>query len=118
RPAGGGRAAGEALLSARPSRAAEARERLPMRGRHNVMMALAAAGLGLAAGAGLEHIVAGLQAAGPVPGRQVPHRLRGGAVLVDDSYNANPGSVAAAIEALAANGGPAWLVLGDMARSE
>ena len=46
--------------------------------------------------------------------RQVPHALRGGAVLVDDSYNANPGSVAAAIAALAETGTEAWLVLGDM----
>ena len=113
--ASGLRTEGEAMHFRLHSPAGEARVRLPMSGRHNVMNALAAAGLGLAAGAGLEHIVAGLEAAGPVPGRQVPHRLRGGAVLVDDSYNANPGSVAAAIEALAANGGPAWLVLGDMA---
>ena len=37
-----------------------------------------------------------------------------GAVLVDDSYNANPGSVAAAIDTLASGAGQAWLVLGDM----
>jgi UDP-N-acetylmuramoyl-tripeptide--D-alanyl-D-alanine ligase len=49
-----------------------------------------------------------------VPGRQIPHVLRNGAVLVDDSYNANPGSVAAAIAALVQSGGDAWLVLGDM----
>jgi UDP-N-acetylmuramoyl-tripeptide--D-alanyl-D-alanine ligase len=45
----------------------------------------------------------------------VPNRLRSGAVLIDDSYNANPGSVAAAIAALAQAGGEAWLVLGNMA---
>ena len=50
----------------------------------------------------------------PVPGRQVAHVLPGGALLIDDSYNANPGSVAAAIDALAASGDEAWLVLGDM----
>src|SRR5262249_49165433 len=50
-----------------------------------------------------------------VPGRQVAHTLASGAVLIDDSYNANPGSVEAAITALAAGGGEAWLVLGDMA---
>jgi UDP-N-acetylmuramoyl-tripeptide--D-alanyl-D-alanine ligase len=59
-------------------------------------------------------IVDGLQAARPVGGRQVAHRLHGGAMLVDDSYNANPGSVAAAIDTLAASGEEAWLVLGDM----
>lgn len=87
---------------------------LPLAGRHSVMNALAAAALALGAGATLADVVAGLEQAAPVPGRQVPHRLAGGAVLVDDSYNANPGSVAAAIAALADGGGEAWLVLGDM----
>ncbi len=87
---------------------------LPLPGRHSVMNALAAAALSLAAGASLDDVVAGLQHAQPVPGRQIPHTLRGGVVLVDDSYNANPGSVAAAIAALAQAGEEAWLVLGDM----
>ena len=87
---------------------------LPLPGRHSVMNALAAAALALAAGASLDDVVAGLEQAQPVPGRQIPHTLRGGAVLVDDSYNANPGSVAAAIAALAQSGGEAWLVMGDM----
>ena len=65
-------------------------------------------------GAGLPEIVAGLQAARAVAGRLVAHRLPGGATLVDDSYNANPGSLHAAIETLASAGTPAWLVLGDM----
>ncbi|MEQ8797721.1 MAG: cyanophycin synthetase, partial [Salinisphaeraceae bacterium] len=39
----------------------------------------------------------------------------GGATLIDDSYNANPDSLAAAIEVLTAGTGQAWLVLGDMA---
>ena len=47
-------------------------------------------------------------------GRQIAHVLANGAVLIDDSYNANPGSVAAAIATLAQHGN-AWLVLGDMA---
>ena len=88
---------------------------LPLPGRHNVMNALAAAALALGAGAPFTAIVEGLRHAEPVKGRQVPHRLRNGAVLVDDSYNANPGSVAAAIAALAQAGGEAWLVLGNMA---
>jgi UDP-N-acetylmuramoyl-tripeptide--D-alanyl-D-alanine ligase len=87
---------------------------LPLPGRHNVMNALAATGLALGAGAGFADVLAGLHDAQPVPGRQVAHRLRNGAVLIDDSYNANPGSVAAAIAALLAAGGDAWLVLGDM----
>jgi len=87
---------------------------LPLPGRHNVMNALAAAALALGAGAPFDAIVAGLANAEPVKGRQIPHRLANGAVLVDDSYNANPGSVAAAIATLAQSGDDAWLVLGDM----
>jgi len=88
---------------------------LPLPGRHNVMNALAATALALGAGAPLGAIIEGLRGAEPVKGRQVPNRLRSGAVLIDDSYNANPGSVAAAIAALAQAGGEAWLVLGNMA---
>ncbi|MFC4729335.1 UDP-N-acetylmuramoyl-tripeptide--D-alanyl-D-alanine ligase [Coralloluteibacterium thermophilus] len=87
---------------------------LPLPGRHNVRNALAAAACALAAGAGLDHVAAGLAGAAPVPGRQVAHALSGGAVLVDDSYNANPASLVAAIDTLADQGGEAWLVLGDM----
>ena len=92
---------------------------LPLPGRHNVLNALAATGLGLAAGAPFSAIIEGLHHAEPVKGRQVAHALANGAVLIDDSYNANPGSVAAAIAALAdaqkRGAGMAWLVLGDMA---
>jgi UDP-N-acetylmuramoyl-tripeptide--D-alanyl-D-alanine ligase len=83
-------------------------------GRHNVRNALAAASLALGLGASLEAIRDGLAAARPVAGRLVRHALRGGASLVDDSYNANPGSLNAAIELLASGGRPGWLVLGDM----
>jgi len=88
---------------------------LPLPGRHNVMNALAAASLALAAGADFKAVVDGLQNAVPVKGRQIAQRLNSGAVLIDDSYNANPGSVAAAIAALAQHKGETWLVLGDMA---
>ena len=88
---------------------------LPLPGRHNVMNALAAAALALAAGASLRAIRDGLERAAPVPGRQVMHLLGNGAQLIDDSYNANPGSVEAAIATLAAIDGEGWLVLGDMA---
>ncbi|MBP6596164.1 MAG: UDP-N-acetylmuramoyl-tripeptide--D-alanyl-D-alanine ligase [Arenimonas sp.] len=94
--------------------AGDADVELALPGRHSVMNALAAATLALAAGASLDNVLAGLADAQPVPGRQVPHTLRSGAVLVDDSYNANPGSVSAAIAALMQAGGEAWLVLGDM----
>src|SRR5690606_27643904 len=92
----------------------EADAMVPMPGRHNVANALAAAALALACGVGLDNIVAGLREAGQVAGRLVRHRLPGGVVLVDDSYNANPGSLNAAIDTLAAAPGEAWLVLGDM----
>ena len=87
---------------------------LPLTGRHNVGNALAAAALALACGAGLDDIVAGLRDAEPVSGRLVRHRLANGAVLIDDSYNANPGSLDAAIDTLASMSGESWLVLGDM----
>ena len=87
---------------------------LALPGRHNVRNALAAAAIGLACGVALEDIAAGLAEARPVPGRQVAHALAAGIELVDDSYNANPGSLEAAIQALAATGDEAWLVLGDM----
>jgi UDP-N-acetylmuramoyl-tripeptide--D-alanyl-D-alanine ligase len=87
---------------------------LPLPGRHNVMNALAASALALGAGAPFDAILAGLANAEPVKGRQIAHRLANGAVLVDDSYNANPGSVAAAIATLAQSGSDAWLVLGNM----
>ena len=88
---------------------------LPLPGAHNVMNALAASTLSLAAGAGFDAIVHGLESAEPVKGRQISHALANGAVIIDDSYNANPGSVLAAIATLAQSGGDAWLVLGDMA---
>jgi UDP-N-acetylmuramoyl-tripeptide--D-alanyl-D-alanine ligase len=91
---------------------------LALRGRHNVRNALAAASLALALGVSLDAIAQGLNAARPVAGRLVAHELDNGAVLIDDSYNANPGSLAAAIdtlaESLAAPAGEGWLVLGDM----
>ena len=88
---------------------------LPLPGRHGVMNALAAAALALAAGAPFSAIVEGLRNAEPVKGRQIAHVLGNGAVLIDDSYNANPGSVSAAIATLAPHGASAWLVLGNMA---
>ena len=87
---------------------------LAMPGRHNVRNALAAAGMACAVGATLQQVRDGLEAMQPVAGRQVTHRLGSGALLIDDSYNANPGSLDAAIESLAASGDDSWLVLGDM----
>jgi len=88
--------------------------RLPLPGIHNVRNALAAAALSASAGAPLEAIVEGLSLAPAVAGRLVRIALASGAQLIDDSYNANPGSTAAAIDLLALSGGERWLVLGDM----
>ncbi len=88
---------------------------LPLPGRHNVMNALAASALALAAGAPLSAIVDGLHNAQAVKGRQQQHIHASGAIVIDDSYNANPASVSAAITTLASAEEEAWLVLGDMA---
>jgi UDP-N-acetylmuramoyl-tripeptide--D-alanyl-D-alanine ligase len=88
---------------------------LQMGGRHNVSNALAASAAAGAAGATLQHIVAGLAAVRAVPGRLQFKKTSGGAWLIDDSYNANPSSVRAGIEVLASLEGRRWLVLGDMA---
>jgi len=87
---------------------------LPLSGRHNVMNALAAAACAWALDVPVATIERGLQAVAPVKGRLQRHAMPGGWTLIDDSYNANPGSTEAAIDALAAEPGEAWLVLGDM----
>lgn len=88
--------------------------RLPLPGIHNARNALAATALALAAGASLTHIQAGLESSTAVAGRLVQHMLPNGAILIDDSYNANPGSMRAAVDTLASQHGPRWLVVGDM----
>jgi UDP-N-acetylmuramoyl-tripeptide--D-alanyl-D-alanine ligase len=87
---------------------------LALAGRHNVQNALGAAAAALAAGASLDHVVAGLAGVRAVGGRLQFRLARSGAWLIDDSYNANPSSVRAAIDVLAELGGRRWLVLGDM----
>jgi len=84
-------------------------------GRHNLRNALAAAACAAAAGAPLAAIAAGLGAFAPVGGRMRPERLSDGFQLIDDTYNANPDSVRAAIDVLAGLDGRRVLVLGDMA---
>ncbi|MGK2915234.1 MAG: UDP-N-acetylmuramoyl-tripeptide--D-alanyl-D-alanine ligase, partial [Porticoccaceae bacterium] len=88
---------------------------LRVAGRHNLGNALAAAACAAAAGAGLGHIAAGLAAVTPAAGRMEFKHGRGGSRIIDDSYNANPGSVKAAIDSLAGFAGRRLLVLGDMA---
>jgi UDP-N-acetylmuramoyl-tripeptide--D-alanyl-D-alanine ligase len=90
---------------------------LRMAGRHNAKNALAAATCALAAGAPLDAIRRGLEGFEPVKGRSQLKRiaLHGAEVaLVDDSYNANPDSVRAAIDVLVSMRAPRALLLGDM----
>ena len=87
---------------------------LPLAGRHNVANALAAASIALALDVPLATIKQGLDAAPVVGGRLVRHAMAGGWTLIDDSYNANPASTAAAIATLVQEPAEAWLVLGDM----
>jgi UDP-N-acetylmuramoyl-tripeptide--D-alanyl-D-alanine ligase len=90
---------------------------LHVAGLHNVKNAAAAAACALAAGCPLSAIAQGLESFQAVKGRSQWKALqrRGTAVsLIDDSYNANPDSVRAAIDVLAALPAPRWLVLGDM----
>jgi len=83
-------------------------------GLHNVRNALAAIAATYAAGIGTAAIAAGLNAFAPVQGRLQKKLGKSGAVVIDDTYNANPDSARAAIEVLATAGAPRILVLGDM----
>jgi UDP-N-acetylmuramoyl-tripeptide--D-alanyl-D-alanine ligase len=87
---------------------------LHLAGRHNVINALASAAAAHATGASLDDIVAGLGSVSPVSGRLQLKSSRQGAWVIDDSYNANPSSVQAALEVLKDLEGPRWMVLGDM----
>ena len=89
--------------------------RLPLLGRHNVRNALAATASALAAGAAPADVPAGLARLTPPSGRLEVKRGVSGARVIDDSYNANPASVAAALEVLSEFPGERVLVLGDMA---
>jgi UDP-N-acetylmuramoyl-tripeptide--D-alanyl-D-alanine ligase len=89
--------------------------RLHFAGRHNVTNALAAAGVGVALGLSLDRIAQGLEAARPAKGRCVWRRA-GALRILDDTYNANPVSVLAALDTLetSAGGMRRVVVLGDM----
>jgi len=95
-----------------PAGDAEATIAIP--GLHNVRNALAAAACGFAAGIPTAAIAKGLAAFRPYTGRHQVKVLQSGATLIDDSYNANPDSVRAAIDVLAGLPGPTLLILGDM----
>ncbi|MER3546690.1 MAG: UDP-N-acetylmuramoyl-tripeptide--D-alanyl-D-alanine ligase [Rhodanobacteraceae bacterium] len=91
------------------------RVHLPLPGRHNIANAMAASALAFAFEVPLATIVEGLENVGAVGGRLQLRKAAGGWHVIDDSYNANPGSTAAAIATLALQPGERWLVLGDMA---
>ncbi len=87
---------------------------LALLGEHNVMNALAAIAAALAVGLPMTAIKAGLEEMQPVPGRlQLKPGLKG-CRIIDDTYNANPASLTAAIQVLAGFAGKRILVLGDM----
>jgi UDP-N-acetylmuramoyl-tripeptide--D-alanyl-D-alanine ligase len=88
---------------------------LPLPGRHNIANALAASAIALALDVPLDTIVEGLEQASAVEGRLKRIAMPAGWTLIDDSYNANPSSMHAAIDTLALAEGERWLVLGDMA---
>ncbi|HZV66313.1 MAG TPA: UDP-N-acetylmuramoyl-tripeptide--D-alanyl-D-alanine ligase [Telluria sp.] len=88
--------------------------RLAAAGLHNVRNALAAIACALAAGIDSGAVVRGLEAFTPVSGRLQRKTAACGATVIDDSYNANPDSVRAAIDVLAQAPEPRILVLGDM----
>ncbi|MGF6699600.1 UDP-N-acetylmuramoyl-tripeptide--D-alanyl-D-alanine ligase [Paraburkholderia sp. MM5496-R1] len=91
---------------------------LQVLGNHNAHNALAAASAALAAGVSLDAIQRGLESFGAVKGRlQVKQAVLGtlaGATVIDDTYNANPDSMRAAIDVLASRESPRVLVMGDM----
>jgi UDP-N-acetylmuramoyl-tripeptide--D-alanyl-D-alanine ligase len=88
--------------------------KLAAAGEHNVRNALAAVACAFAAGIDQDAIVRGLEAFAPVGGRLQRKQALCGATVIDDSYNANPDSVRAAIDVLAQAAAPRILVLGDM----
>ncbi len=87
---------------------------LALSGRHQVINALAAAAISIALRVNLNNIKSGLESVMPVSGRMQPHDC-GRLLLVDDSYNANPSSVKAAMEWLTDRDGIKVIVLGDLA---
>lgn len=116
-----GQPAGEIEVTFSP--AAQARLSLPaavvrlsmrLLGDHQAPLLLAALAVGLFYGQPLDAILAGLAACQPLPGRLRPLPGLAGAVLLDDSANANPASMQAALTTLAAAGRPAWAILGDI----
>jgi len=95
--------------------AGEMRVTLPLEGRHNAANALAATAAALAAGASIADVKTGLESMQVVPGRLQRKAGIHGAQIIDDTYNANPASLNAALAVLAQCHGERYLALGDMA---
>lgn len=87
---------------------------LQVQGEHNVRNALAATAATWAMGIALPKIAEGLSQFGGVAGRLQPKKGAKGATLIDDTYNANPASMRAAVQVLAAKAGKRIFVVGDM----
>ncbi|MBL38764.1 MAG: UDP-N-acetylmuramoyl-tripeptide--D-alanyl-D-alanine ligase [Xanthomonadales bacterium] len=88
---------------------------LALPGEHNRLNALAATAAALALGIEIDDIASGLAAVDSLPGRLSEREMSGGWRLIDDSYNANPASLYAGLQVLAARQGRRWLALGEMA---
>jgi UDP-N-acetylmuramoyl-tripeptide--D-alanyl-D-alanine ligase len=88
--------------------------RLPVLGKHNVSNAAAATAAAMQAGATLVDVKTGLEQLRAVAGRLEVKAGVNGAQVLDDTYNANPASVAAGLEVLRQSGGETMLILGDM----
>ncbi|MDZ7853376.1 MAG: UDP-N-acetylmuramoyl-tripeptide--D-alanyl-D-alanine ligase [Halomonas sp.] len=87
---------------------------LALLGRHNVANALAAAAAALAMGLAESDVLAGLEAVTMMPGRLSILEGLNASRLLDDTYNANPGAVKAALDVLVTLPGPHWCLLGAM----
>lgn len=88
--------------------------RLPLLGKHSILNALAATAATLAVDISIDAIQKGLENISPAQGRLQLHTLKQGLHLIDDTYNANPFSLQAAVNTLASFTGKKILVLGDM----
>ena len=87
---------------------------LPLPGLHNLTNALAATAVCLALDVPLELIRTGLESVAQVPGRLNLKHVSAGWTVIDDTYNANPASLYAALQVLSTQNGEPWLVMGDM----
>jgi len=89
--------------------------KLALLGRHNIINALAAIAASIALNIDFKFIKQGLESMQPVPGRLIKKPGVNNSIVIDDTYNANPASLAAALEAMSCFTGTYHVVLGDMA---